>query len=185
MSLTLTFKQLVGVQNSDEDLMLKFAETNDKRWLAQLYDNCADDLYHFIATQSDRTLAKDICQKTWLKVIEKRHLYARSGRFKAWLFTMGRNALIDEFRTYQKFTSEQAEECQNNSEHLQADNLRQAFDAALSHLPFEQREAFCLQQEGFGLQEIANITHSNVETVKSRLRYAKNSLRQKLENYHE
>lgn len=185
MSLTLTFKQLVGVQVSDEDLMLKFTETSDKRWLAKLYDNCADDLYHFISTQSDRTLAKDVCQKTWLKVIEKRHLYGRSGRFKAWLFTMGRNVLIDEFRASQKFTSELEQGSERASEHFQADNLRQTFDVALDHLPFKQREAFCLQQEGFGLQEIANITHSNVETVKSRLRYAKNSLRQKLENYHE
>ena len=64
-------------------------------------------------------------------------------------------------------------------------NLAHAFDYELGALPFEQREAFCLQQEGFGLQEIADITHSKIETVKSRLRYAKTTLRNNLEKYHD
>jgi DNA-directed RNA polymerase specialized sigma24 family protein len=54
------------------------------------------------------------------------------------------------------------------------------FDYALLSLPFEQREAFCLQQEGFSLQDIASITHCPLETVKSRLRYAKDNIRKVL-----
>ena len=50
------------------------------------------------------------------------------------------------------------------------------FDKALMSLPFVQREAFCLQQEGFSLKEIAQITHCEHETIKSRLRYAKATL---------
>ena len=185
MSFTLTIRQLVGAEISNEELMLRFAETEDKRWLSSLYDNCADDLYHFILTQSDRVLAKDICQKTWLKVIEKRHLYSHSGRFKAWLFTMARNVLMDEYRRQHKVEYKILDERHGVADALQEGDVEAAFDKALMALSMEQKEAFCLQQEGFGIQEIADITHSNVETIKSRLRYAKNSLRQQLEQYNE
>ena len=185
MSFTLTIRHLVGAQISNEELMLRFAETEDKRWLSLLYDNCADDLYHFILTQSDRVLAKDICQKTWLKVIEKRHLYSHSGRFKAWLFTMARNILMDEYRRQNKVECKALDERHGLAGVFPGDDIEEAFNKALSALPMEQREAFCLQQEGFGIQEIADISHSNVETIKSRLRYAKYSLRQQLEQYHE
>ncbi len=57
------------------------------------------------------------------------------------------------------------------------------FDYALLSLSFEQREVFCLQQEGFSLQDIASITHCPLETVKSRLRYAKDNIRKVLKKH--
>ncbi len=182
MSLTLTLKSIFITRRSNEWLMSQYAETSENKWLEQLYDNCADDLYHFLLTLSDATLAKDISQKAWLKVIEKRHIYRESGKFNAWLFTLGRNLLIDEFRNQKKFTALTEDKLSANLVHT--DNVNKQFDNALMALPFEQREAFCLQQEGFGLQEIANITHCPIETIKSRLRYAKSHLRKNLEkNY--
>ncbi|WP_338324804.1 sigma factor-like helix-turn-helix DNA-binding protein [Pseudoalteromonas phenolica] len=47
-----------------------------------------------------------------------------------------------------------------------------------------QREALSLQLEGFSLQEISTITHSEVETIKTRLRYAKQALKQRLGDSH-
>jgi DNA-directed RNA polymerase specialized sigma24 family protein len=44
-------------------------------------------------------------------------------------------------------------------------------------LPFHQREAFIFQQEGFSVEEICTLTDENFETVKSRLRYARNNLK--------
>src|SRR5262245_62973418 len=46
------------------------------------------------------------------------------------------------------------------------------FLAAIEALPFAQREAFLLQQEGdLTVQEIAHVTGVSRETAKSRLRY--------------
>lgn len=196
MSLSIAIRNWFSTSQSNEWLVVKFAQTKDKKLFEQLYDNCADDLYHFLTTQSDPHLAKDICQKTWLKVIEKPHLYQESGRFIAWLFSIGRNALIDEFRKSNRFTSlpENADQFGftinhelTTSHHIEQnfESVSDAFDHALLKLPFEQREAFCLQQEGFGLNEIATITHCGVETAKSRIRYAKQALRLTLENYHD
>ncbi|WJG11233.1 sigma-70 family RNA polymerase sigma factor [Aliiglaciecola sp. LCG003] len=184
--MTLALKSLFSANQTDEWLVLRYAQSGDKKLLEQLYDNCADDLYHFLLTQSDPELAKDICQKTWLKVIEKPHLYNETGRFIAWLFTLGRNALIDEFRKSNRVELREQQDLPNQScEFDENDSLSDVFDKALLCLPFEQREAFCLQQEGFGLQEIADITHCPVETAKSRIRYAKQTMRSQLEKYYD
>ena len=186
MSFTLTLKARLFDRKSNESLMLRYAQSGDRVLLTKLYDTCGHDLFHFVLTLSDPTLAKDICQKTWLKVIEKKHLYQPTGQFKAWLFTLARNQLIDEFRRIKPNISnteqllDLAPEIELN---LENQGVSALFDHALMSLAFEQREAFCLQQEGFSLQDIASITHCPIETVKSRLRYAKDNIRKVLNNH--
>ena len=175
---------------SNEELMLSYANSGEQWLLSKLYDACSNDLYHFIVTLSDPTLAKDICQLTWLKVIEKRHLYRDSGTFKAWLFTLARNQLIDEFRRNQKWANAMDIDNVVSNVNRPADltsplDQLQRYNLALEQLPFAQREAFCLQQEMFSLEDIAAMTHSNIETVKSRLRYAKDNLREQLKDLSE
>ena len=51
----------------------------------------------------------------------------------------------------------------------------------LKTLSNEQTEALLLKIEGFSYQEIADITSSKTETVKSRLRYATEHLRLQVE----
>ena len=184
MGISIALKTIFRAQISNEELMQHYAASGDKQTLSQLYDNCADDLYHFILTQTDATLAKDICQKAWIRVIEKRHLYQRTGKFKAWLFTLARNQLFDELRSQQRLTYLDTVDEPGKPMQLSSD-IENAFSEALVSLPFEQREAFCLQQEGFSLNEIADISHAPMETVKSRLRYAKQTLRKLLENHNE
>jgi RNA polymerase sigma factor (sigma-70 family) len=169
MSFTLTLKSILLNQHSNESLMFRYAVSGDRALLTRLYDACGNDLYHFILTLSDPTLAKDICQKTWIKVIEKKHLYKDSGQFKAWLFTLARNQLMDEYRKI-KSTNNEIEIIVDDSQNIQLDtDISLVFDQALLVLPFEQREAFCLQQEGFSIVDIATITHSNSETTRATL----------------
>tara|TARA_R110000868_G_scaffold86615_2_gene242878 strand:+ start:201 stop:782 length:582 start_codon:yes stop_codon:yes gene_type:complete len=169
---------------SNEELMLSYAACGDQLILSKLYDACGNDLYHFLLTLSEPTLAKDISQLTWLKVMEKKHLYRDSGMFKAWLFTLARNLLIDEYRKTQKFVddSDISKFVAPELDSSQTQDRLQRFNLALENLPFVQREAFCLQQEMFSLEDIASITHNNIETVKSRLRYAKDNLREQLKD---
>ena len=186
MSFALTLKTRLFDRTSNESLMLRYAQSGDRVLLTKLYDTCGNDLFHFVLTLSDPTLAKDICQKTWLKVIEKKHLYQHTGQFKAWLFTLARNQLIDELRRNKHNISDTVQLIigeQNTEANIDDTAVSVLFDHALLALAFEQREAFCLQQEGFSIQSIASITHCPAETVKSRLRYAKANMRKMLNKY--
>ena len=51
---------------------------------------------------------------------------------------------------------------------------------SIGQLPLEQRDALLLQEQGFSQKEIAEITGAGEETIKSRLRYARNALRERL-----
>lgn len=176
MSLVLSLKNLFPGKPDNEWLMEQYRLTQKSKFLEQLYDNCSDELYHYLLSQTDMALAQDICQRTWLKVIEKRNSYRSTGRFNGWLFAISRNLLIDELRRLKKFVpeSEHPNVLQNSLSHgATSPNLQEALCA----LPFFQREAIVLQLEGFGLQEIAHITGEEVETIKSRIRYGKAKLK--------
>ena len=216
MSISLSLKNLfVGssvARMSNETLILRYAAKKESHVLAQLYDNCERDLYHFLLSLTDKEVAQEVAQLTWLKVIEKTHLYRDQGSFKSWLFTIARRCLIDEFRKagrFQELFEEQTEAITSESTSLDNSGISSSvqensailtdvellsqrdsnssivkqFNIALSSLPFSQKEAFCLQQEGFSLTEISQLTASETETVKSRIRYAKQALKKHLEKY--
>ena len=175
-------------ETPSKDCMASYAKSGDNRYLEELIALYSNDLYHYLVTQSNTHLAYDVSQQTWLKVIEKRHLYQAQTTPKAWLFKLARNTLIDEYRRQQHFV-----ELDENT-HLAAQNDKSesgltigssnisydAFDAALKQLSFVQREAITLQQEGFSLADIELITQSSLETIKTRLRYAKQNLKRLL-----
>ena len=175
-------------ETPSKDCMASYAKSGENRYLEQLIALYSNDLYHYLVTQSNTHLAYDVSQQTWLKVIEKRHLYQAQTTPKAWLFKLARNTLIDEYRKQQRFV-----ELDENT-HLAAQNDKSesglnigssnisydAFDAALTQLSFVQREAITLQQEGFSLADIELITQSSLETIKTRLRYAKQNLKRLL-----
>jgi RNA polymerase sigma-70 factor (ECF subfamily) len=60
----------------------------------------------------------------------------------------------------------------------------EAVESAIPELEPDQREVFVLRQlQGLSFQEIADVQEVNVNTVKSRMRYALQRLRQILEEY--
>lgn len=153
-----------------------------------LYRRHKDGLYNFLYRSLSRhSVAEEIAQEVWLGVIDQAARYEEQGAmFRTWLYRIGRNKVID----YQRRKINQPHLMLDTQDDLLPANdlsvednflLRQLM-AALDQLPDEQRETFILQQEGFSNQEIAEITGVGGETVKSRLRYAKSSTRQRLES---
>lgn len=179
-----------------EEALAQYIYSKNKQAMSTIYNAYANDLYHFLLTLSDADDAKDIAQKTWLLLIEHPEKCNATGNLKSWLFKVARNALIDEFRKTNRLQSLSdpnnvdlievaiTEKQNDNTYPENTNNERfsfEEFDRALMSLSFNQREAFCLQQDGFNLSEIAQITTTNQETVKTRLRYAKSNLKRSLE----
>lgn len=171
--------------NHPDKLLQQFATTNNCKYLAALVEEYNQTLFHYLLSQSDKAMAEDVLQTTWLKVINKKHLYQPNNSAKYWLFAIARNTLIDELRKQQKWCYQTLEESHIKSPELtlqlSVEQQLNQFNAIIAHLPFHQKEAFVFQQEGFTLKEIAELTDENQETVKSRLRYARQYLRTHLE----
>jgi RNA polymerase sigma-70 factor (ECF subfamily) len=185
MNLSLALRSWLNIEESNESLMLKYGQTDDVKYLKELITRLDNDLYHFMSRQADTDFARDLCQQTWLKVIDNRRSYSDTGSFKAWLYQIARRSMIDELRKNNKWHWEMCDEVAVETDFanlLHQYDLEQAFDIALTSLPFLQKEAFILQQEGLSLREIAAVTHSELETIKTRLRYARQSLKSLLSN---
>ncbi|TKB43643.1 sigma-70 family RNA polymerase sigma factor [Thalassotalea mangrovi] len=181
-----------------EQQMLAYSHNPEPALLNPLVEQFSDDLYHFLLAQSDVAMAEEILQLTWLKVMEKRQGFTEGNSVKSWLFTIARNTLIDELRRSQRWDFSDIDDAQNASfaeqcslshksvEQLHNDREQQklsdeSFRALIHSLPLAQREAIVLQLEGFSIVDIAIITSEKTETIKSRLRYARQSLKKQFE----
>jgi RNA polymerase sigma factor (sigma-70 family) len=181
MALSFFLSGWMASEDTAEQLFIRYRDTGNSSYLQKLVALHGNDLYHYLAQQSDRTLAEDISQQCWLKLLEQPDSYRGASQFKTWLFTVGRNCLIDELRRQQRWQAEieldllALEPC---CEVQQLSKVEQQlrFNQQLRLLPFLQREALMLQLEGFSLADICHITRQQEETIKSRLRYARQFL---------
>lgn len=180
MTFPLTFKTWFKLDITPEWLLTSYASTGDNSYLLKLVEHFNLPIYHYLLTQSDHHLAEDVLQTVWLKVIDTQAKLKKHSNVKSWLFTIARNTLIDELRRQQRWQwqtfDDQVLYYEDKSNEPQKDRLA-AFNDALLTLNFHQREAIIFQQEGFSVEEISHLTGDNFETIKSRLRYARQNLK--------
>lgn len=183
---------------SDETLMLRYAG-GDMDAFDTLYGRHELAVWRFVfRSVKVQAVADDLLQDVWFAVARHAGSYEVKARFRTWLFTLAHNRLVDHVRTARNHASLDASEDDERSladtlvadsgfgpvRQLQSREQAAALIAAVEQLPPEQREAFLLQAEGdLSVQEIAEATGVNFETAKSRLRYARASLRQQLKEF--
>lgn len=184
---------------SDETLMLAYAGGSSAAF-EQLYARHRGGTYRYLLRHTGNTAsAEEMHQDVWLKIVRARDGYTPDARFTTWLYTIARHRLVDHWRSQRGtwFTSLQDEgtdtavDAASLVDDSTTDPLSITIDAqcgrrlvaALAGIPPAQRDAFLLHVEGgLSLPEIAALTSTSTETVKSRLRYAYKRLRAVLED---
>ncbi|MGB5440180.1 MAG: sigma-70 family RNA polymerase sigma factor [Gammaproteobacteria bacterium] len=172
---------------SDEDLMLRYAGGDADAFQA-LYENHRGGLYRYFLRQSNPSVAEELFQDVWARVISSRKHYRPTAAFNTWLYTLAHNRLIDHWRREGRSPVEAGDA--DEAQQLITDgrpgpqrlaDLRDCLEQLLqlvAALPDVQRQAFLLRHEaGMSLAEIAGAMSSGAETAKSRLRYAMQRLR--------
>lgn len=180
-------RKMTQASVASQELLYQYRENADPQLLAELFRRYADALYHFLVRQSDSELAQDISQQCWLNLMQYAQSYQAQSSVKTWLFAIGRNLLIDEFRRQQRWQGSDEVDLlvdpKPSTQHLlQQAQKQHKLSQAIASLPFVQREALMLQLEEFSVEQISEITQANIETVKTRLRYARQNLKHLLEH---
>lgn len=175
---------------SSQQLLARYVEKREPAVLSVLFDRYGDALYRYLLRSSEPALAADISQQAWLRVMELGEQFAGHSQFKTWLFSIARNLLVDEYRKLQRHewlddTESLCSEQPAIEQQLIARKQDEAISLAIQALPALQREALLLQLEGFSVADIARICRVGDETAKSRLRYARDTLKQQLGEWHD
>ena len=176
---------------SDESLMLAYA-AGDAAAFERLYHRHRGKLYRFLARQlhGNGALADELFQDVWQRVIAARKGWKPDAAFSTWLYRIAHNRLADHWRALQHRPpapedgderAARVPDPDTPERQLTEFEERRRLRLALDALPEEQREVVLLRlEQDLSLEEIGEITGVGRETVKSRLRYAMDKLRQRL-----
>jgi RNA polymerase sigma-70 factor, ECF subfamily len=177
----------------DSAVVAAFLDGN-KRGFDELVERYQNRLMNFVyRTTGDRERAEDLVQETFIRVYRHLHRFDQSKKFSTWVYTIASNLAKNELRNRSRNPLVLFQTLMKNREADQRpleweDNtyrpddlfrkrhLKSQVDAAVEQLPEHHRTVFVLREmEGKTYEEIADITDTNLGTVKSRLNRARNS----------
>ena len=155
-----------------------------------LYERHKGPVYRFLLRQLQADAANDAFQETWSKVIANAHKYEPNGKFRSYLFTIAYNVLHDWQRKQMRkplealMHEDEIESEENIEAEAEQAQMLEKLHVEIRKLPITQRAVWLLKQEsGLGLADIAQLTGSTLEGVKSRLRYANTKLKSGMQKY--
>lgn len=179
---------------ADDADLLRAHGAGDPHAFARLYDRYDRACFRFIrrtlaAAHADA--AEDLHQETWIAVSRNAASFdpARAS-FPAWLFAIARNKVWDHLRRRKLVMLALPEDDEAMTvpdpgptpldQAVSRETARRIVEA-VEALPLVQRETFVMfAHAGLSLEDVAEATGVPVETAKSRLRYARATLRQAL-----
>ena len=142
----------------------------------------------------DPPAAEDLFQQTWLRVMENLGRYDARRSFETWLFSVAHNLAIDHLRKRRPDSLDETLPeggLRHEVADAHPDALEQALEweraglvaEALRELPAIHREVLTLRfEEDLKLEQIAEVAHVPLSTVKSRLQRSLEGLRSRLQN---
>jgi RNA polymerase sigma-70 factor (ECF subfamily) len=187
------------MQPNDAELVARL-QRRDPEAVGVLMEQYADRLYNYAYYHSgDHFQAEDIVSETFTRIIEKIDGYVvRDVPFKAWVFRIAHNLLVDHFRliTKQKTVSLEVVDIDNgpvatpSSDWGAADGSamaeqyanREELHQAIATLPEDQRTVFILRFfEGVELEQVADSLEKSLAAIKSLQYRAVRNLRRTLD----
>jgi RNA polymerase sigma-70 factor (ECF subfamily) len=171
-----------------EHVLILRCQMGDNKAFAELIERYHRPLSYFLSHLSDSAeMAEDLLQDTWVNVIRKIRTLRNFDAFSSWLYRIARNAAYQQLR--RKKVSKLNEniivsEETTNDAFSAGDAVR--IHACLKELHPEHREVLMLRfLEQMSYQQIADVLCCNINTVKSRIYYAKLALKKKMEGKNE
>ncbi|HET9455013.1 MAG TPA: sigma-70 family RNA polymerase sigma factor [Gemmatimonadaceae bacterium] len=180
------------LRSADDSAVVSAFLNGEERAFTELVERYQTRLLNFIyRTIGDRDRAEDLVQEVFIRVYRHLHRFDRSKKFSTWAYTIASNLAKNELRNrsrnplvlFQSMRGTGDEEerpiefedaTSRPDDMYRKRHLRELVEDTVSKLPEHHREVFVLRElEGKSYEEIADITHCNLGTVKSRLNRAR------------
>ena len=176
-----------------DDALIEEFRAGNRSAGAVLFERYRNALYAYILRMTEgRGDADELFQETWFRAIRHVDRY-RAGHFRAWLYRICHNLMIDQGREQNKWSSlnqpldeAEGETAQDRLATPGPDpaalaaghDLGRMIDSLLARLPAAQRDVFLLRTKGdLPFREIARIQGVSINTALARMQYAVEKLR--------
>ena len=156
----------------------------------QLMREYSDDILHLVYTYvKNRTIAEDLAQEIFIKCYEKLNQFNQQSTIKTWLYRIASNHCKDYLRSwhFRKITlsNKVFDHIPSKSKQVEEEVIKHSEENSLTNavmnLPLKYREVVFLHYyEELSLKEISKITSVNINTLKTRLKRAKELLKDKM-----
>jgi RNA polymerase sigma-70 factor (ECF subfamily) len=177
----------------DEALLLAFRDKHDKDAVGELVRRYERPLFGYLVHRTGNfSLAEELFQTTFQRVIERSDQFTVGRSFRAWLYSIASHLAIDAHRHCGRQRSAEVSNADPKAdahqgtlldlvpdrepvppERLEADEARRIVVAAVDKLPDELRHIVQLvYYQGLTLREVAEVLEIPLGTVKSRLHKA-------------
>jgi RNA polymerase sigma-70 factor (ECF subfamily) len=191
---------LVELRELDDTGLVNAFLAGESRSFDVLVERYQTRLLNFVyRIVGDRERAEDLVQEVFIRVYRHLTRFDRSKKFSTWIYTIASNLGKNELRNRSRnplvlFTSitqgwedeERPLEFEDPSSRpddlFRKRHVKELVEESVARLPQHHREVFVLREiEGRSYEEIAEITHCNLGTVKSRLNRARSSFAEIIE----
>ena len=188
---------MANVQTSDA-LLVKNYIAGDENALSILINRHQSKIYGFIYSKlSDRDIADDIFQDTFIKVIKtlKSNSYNEEGKFLPWVMRISHNLIIDHYRRNKKMPmfretedfsifSIMSDNVPNIESQLITSQVENDLRKLIEELPEDQKEVLVMRMyQDLSFKEISELTGVSINTALGRMRYAIMNLRKVIDKH--
>lgn len=153
----------------------------DKSKMGVLYERHSRDLYsYFMRLTRNREKSEDLVQNVFLRMLKYSHNFKGEGKFVYWMFSIARNAWIDDHRRanplkkmkeIENIDQKYIQDPESLEQGVELKERKEILQYALSRLAPEKKEAIVLSRyHDMKYQDIAKIANCTESTVKSRIR---------------
>jgi RNA polymerase sigma factor (sigma-70 family) len=179
---------------SDEDLM-RLLQNDDSQAFNEIYNRYRVPLYSYLNGLVNSTIAEELMQETFIKILKKKNTFQFDSRLKTWIWAIAKNTLRDFWRSldYKFYAMSEALLRENNNEESDEERFsspnplpeeqflnkvtKEQLIACIEEFPVEQKELLLLHiQSELSNQEIADMSNLSVGAVKSVLFRSKEKL---------
>ncbi len=164
---------------TDEHIM-EAVKNGELQQATLLFERYNRRIFNFLARMTmDRTLAEDLTQNVFLRMIKYRHSYRDGARFQSWIYQVARNVFSDHYQTvknrYSQFVDvEKISENMADNDDTETQNEQEALlQRSMARLPEDQRELLVLTRfQHMKYEEVAEMMDTTVANIKVKVHRA-------------
>lgn len=169
-----------------DEMIMEAVKSGDLQQASLLFERYHKRIFNFLARMTmDRTVAEDLTQNVFVRMIKYRNSYREGSRFQSWIYQVARNIFSDHYqemrtRKHGFIDVEKIQGVMADPEETRiVDEREELLHRSLARLEPEQRELLVLTRfQHMKYEEVATIMDTTVANIKVKVHRAIGKLRE-------